>query len=215
MGGQSVMEIIFREIREFGEGLIFLDQHPSKISLYALGNTYTTICMNLKHRSDINAMAQCMLLDKDRDILGSLEVGQAVVKLQGRIQRPFQISIPLFKIEKGKVTDEQVREHMRYSAPSIRDEDFIIDATQTYGNVEVNTNEAIQIANFLKDVQEYPDSGIAARYKRLSLSVRQGQKLRAKLSEKGLIEEDLDVTNKGRLSIIQLTPKGKATLAAA
>jgi hypothetical protein len=36
VGGQSVMDIIFREIREFGESLILLDQHPSKISLYAL-----------------------------------------------------------------------------------------------------------------------------------------------------------------------------------
>jgi len=28
VGGQSVMEITFREIREFGESLILLDQHP-------------------------------------------------------------------------------------------------------------------------------------------------------------------------------------------
>ena len=104
-GGQSVMDIIFREIREFGESLILLDQHPSKISLFAMGNTYCTICMNLKHKTDINAVAQCMLLDKERDILGSLNVGQAVVKLQGRIARPFQVSIPLFPIQKGKITD--------------------------------------------------------------------------------------------------------------
>jgi hypothetical protein len=51
------MEITFREIREFGESLIILDQHPSQISLPALGNTYCSICMNLKHKTDINAMA--------------------------------------------------------------------------------------------------------------------------------------------------------------
>ncbi|MFC1781389.1 ATP-binding protein [Planctomycetota bacterium] len=211
VGGQSVMEIIFREIREFGESLIFLDQHPSKISLYALGNTYTTICMNLKHRSDINAMAQCMLLDKDRDILGSLEVGQAVVKLQGRIQRPFQISIPQFKIEKGKITDDLVREHMKKIALNDPDEDFIIDATQSPEDLEIEKRKAEQI-NFLKDIQDHPESGIAVRYKRLKLSVRQGQKMKTKLIEQGLIEEHHKTTNKGRLSIIQLTPKGKAAL---
>ena len=211
VGGQSVMEIIFREIREFGESLILLDQHPSKISLYALGNTYTTICMNLKHRSDINAMAQCMLLDKDRDILGSLEVGQAVVKLQGRIQRPFQISIPRFKIEKGKTTDEHVREYMQHIAPSLPEEDFIIDASRFPEDLEVKKSKAEQV-NFLKDVQDHPDSGIAARYKRLKLSVRQGQKIKTKLIEQGLVEEHLETTNKGRFSIIQLTPKGKSTL---
>jgi hypothetical protein len=41
VGGQSVMEITCREIREFGESLIILDQHPSMISLPALGNTHT------------------------------------------------------------------------------------------------------------------------------------------------------------------------------
>ncbi len=121
-GGQSVMDIVFREIREFGESLILLDQHPSKISLYALGNTYCTICMNLKHKTDINAMAQCMLLDRDRDILGSLEVGQAVVKLQGRIARPFQIQIPLFEIQKGSVRDSDVKKHMQDIAPPIVEE---------------------------------------------------------------------------------------------
>ena len=85
VGGQSVMEIIFREIREFGESMVLLDQSPSRISLPSLGNTYTTIAMNLKHRTDINAMAQCLLLDQDKDMLGSLEIGEAIVKLQGRI----------------------------------------------------------------------------------------------------------------------------------
>ncbi|GAG68722.1 unnamed protein product, partial [marine sediment metagenome] len=108
VGGQSVMDIIFREIREFGESLILLDQHPSKISLYALGNTYCTICMNLKHKTDINAMGQCMLLDKEREILGSLDIGQAVVKLQGRIARPFQIDVPEFVIRKGKISDAYI-----------------------------------------------------------------------------------------------------------
>ena len=92
IGGQSIMEITFREIREFGESLIILDQHPSQISVPALGNTYTTICLNLKHSRDVSAMGQAMLLDtKERDILGTLEVGYAAVKLQGRGARPFLI----------------------------------------------------------------------------------------------------------------------------
>jgi DNA helicase HerA-like ATPase len=213
VGGQSVMDIIFREIREFGVSLILLDQHPSKISLYALGNTYCTICMNLKTRTDINAVAQCLLLDKEKDILGSLEVGQAVVKLQGRIAHPFQVSIPEFVIEKGRITDTYVKKHMQGIAPVIAEEDFRLPA-DTDGDSTMSKKadlaKNLELA-FLRDVREYPDSGIAARYQRLGLSVRQGQKLKARLIEQGLIEEHMDTTNKGRLSIIQLTPKGKAT----
>jgi hypothetical protein len=217
VGGQSVMDIIFREIREFGESLILLDQHPSKISLYAIGNTFCTICMNLKHKTDINAMAQCMLLDKEKDILGSLDVGQAVVKLQGRIARPFQITIPEFKIEKGKITDNYIKQHMHNIAPAFEEEDFRLptgnNSHQTKQTMDANA-KPVEVAEtaFLRDVLENPESGIAARYKRLDLSVRQGQKLKSKLLIKELIEENQETTRTGRLRVIRLTEKGNALL---
>jgi len=72
---------------------------------------------------------------------------------------------------------------------------------------EVSKTRDNEIA-FLKDVQQNPESGIAARYKRLGLSVRQGQKLKAKLSEDNLIEERQETTKNGRLIIVKLTGKG-------
>ncbi len=211
VGGQSVMEIIFREIREFGESLILLDQHPSKISLPALGNTYTTICMNLKHKTDINAMGQCLLLDKEREILGTLDIGQAVVKLQGRIAGPFQITIPEFIIEKGKITDALIKRHMQYIAPAFPEENFRISTIKS--NIEVASQPETEplhnsMLAFLRDIQQYPNSGIAERYKRLEISVRQGQKLKAKLLEHALIEERQETTKTGRLKVTQLTEKG-------
>lgn len=205
VGGQSVMEITFREIREFGESLIILDQHPSQISLPALGNTYCTIAMNQKHKSDINALSQCMLLDKDKDLLGQLRVGQAIIKLQGRIARPFQIMVPEFVVKKGEITDNHVKEHMQHIAPALSDQDFpTVRAVVNSNSMENSDNEI----PFLKDVQDYPKSGIAARYKRLDLSVRQGQKLKARLLEKELIEENQETTKTGRLRVTRLTEKG-------
>ena len=63
-----------------------------------------------------------------------------------------------------------------------------------------------------KHVKEYPDSGIAARYKRLGLSVRQGQKLKAKALELSLAHERPETTRTGRQTLTQLTQKGKAVL---
>ena len=62
--------------------------------------------------------------------------------------------------------------------------------------------------SFLKDVREYPDSGIAARYKRPGLSVRQGQRLKDELVAKGMIEEHQETTGTGRLSRVSLTTQG-------
>lgn len=214
VGGQSVMEIIFREIREFGESLILLDQHPSKISLPALGNTYTTLSMNLKHKSDVNAMGQCMLLDKERDLLGTLEVGQAVVKLQGRSPRPFVIQIPHLQIQKGSVTDADVGHHMRDIAPAWPSEDFRVGGVQagilpqSLDMPAEKTAPDLQQA-FVMDILKQPDSGIAHRYKRLGISVRQGQKLKACLCGAGIIAESEEITSTGRKKILTLLPKAQ------
>jgi len=218
-GSESVMEITFREIREFGESLIILDQHPSQISLPALGNTYCTIAMNQKHRSDINALAQCLLLDKDKDLLGTLKVGQAIVKLQGRIARPFQIKVPEFAVEKGKVTDAWIQEHMQHIAPALLP-DSPVSGYSVNGSrisepqVAPDSSQNLETA-FLKDIRQYPESGVAARYARLALSVRQGQKLLEKLLEQGLIEQSRQTIKTGRLRAIRLTKKGEALLAEA
>ena len=57
-----------------------------------------------------------------------------------------------------------------------------------------------------------PDSGIAARYKRLGISVRQGQKIKAYLASAGLIEEEETRTATGKTLIIRLTEKGQSVL---
>jgi len=223
VGGQSVMEITFREIREFGESLILLDQHPSQISLPALGNTYCTICLNLKHSKDVSAMAQCMLLEgAEKDILGSLEVGQAVVKLQGRVPKPFLIRMPEFEITKGTVTDEMVRVRMQphlatrttcYAQPWTVTN--AIEKPRPAGAVPPSapTQPEDDLAlRFLMDVQDHPDSGIAARYKRLGISVRQGQRIKTHLAAEGLIKETAIRTSTGRLLEIRLTDRGRQLL---
>ena len=109
-GEETVTDILLREIRELGESIICLDQHPSLISKPALGNTYTTFAFNLKHRGDISMMQDCLHLDGEQaGYLGRLEVGWAMVKLQGRWFLPFLVKLPLVTVQKGSVTDEGIR----------------------------------------------------------------------------------------------------------
>jgi predicted transcriptional regulator len=211
VGGQSVMEIIFREIREFGESLILLDQHPSKINLSALGNTYCTICMNLKHKTDINAVAQCLLLDAERQILGQLDTGKAVVKLQGRIANAFVVNIPEFHIEKGRITDKLIQEQMAGITEPFESEDFRLTGEDKQKTLKPEKIAPEQSA-LLRDIKENPQSGIAARYKRLGISVRQGQKIKEKLLSNKLITESIKTTDTGRRRSIELTDEGENIL---
>ncbi|MCA9445354.1 MAG: hypothetical protein KC964_31485, partial [Candidatus Omnitrophica bacterium] len=163
-----------------------------------------------------SAMGQAMLLDtKEREILGTLEVGKAVVKLQGRGTKPFLIEIPEFPLTKGVLTDEGVAKRM---GRVVLEPAFInatspsIEATPTSTPAPTDPVQDDLSQKFLKDIADNPESGVANRYKRLGISVRQGQKLKARLVEEGLIEDKLETSEKGTKRVVRLTEQGDQAL---
>lgn len=220
LGGESILETTFREVRELGQAMIVLDQHPSQIPVPVLGNAYAAICFNLKHRSDVSAISQAMLLqDEEKDVLGNLQVGQAVVRLQGRSARPFMIAVEEFPINKGAITDAKVMQHMTDLGllsvrQQIQQEVFVhthaVDERMPQqASPEPSPAPVDASMLFLFDVRQYPNSGIAQRYHRLGLSVRQGQKLKQHLVQQGLLFEQVELTSRGKLRAVRLTEQGE------
>ncbi len=212
-GGEAITDTILREIRELGESMILIDQHPSLISIPALGNTYCTITMNLKHRSDVNIAADCMLLDnEEKEYLGRLEVGYGIVKLQGRWFSPFLVTFPLIKIKKGIVTDEMIQRKMRgYSGYSSlwhgeNEEQGQIQDIPSGGKVAEEEKE------YLIDIVKNPFSGVVERIERLGISARRGNSLKELLIAKNSIEQKEISTRSGRIVLVQLTKKGSHLL---
>lgn len=108
-GAETIMETCLRQIREFGEALIVIDQEPSKLSNSIKANTYTKICFNLGNGKDILEMANSMGLDREEsEYLNLLEVGEAVVGLKGRFFVPLHVGFPKIEIRKGLVSDEDL-----------------------------------------------------------------------------------------------------------
>jgi len=203
-GNETIIETVLREIRELGEAIVIVDQHPSMISPVALGNTYTTICMNLKHKADINAMGSSMLLDTDeRDILGTLPIGTAVVKLQGRWMRPFQITIPHQKINKGDITDEKLNQLMR-----LQNADEVLGQSIEEKEIVLTNKEE----EFLLDIINHPFSGVVERYKRQLMSRRKGNTIKEKCLSNNLIETVDIPTRTGKIVLLQLTKLGQRLL---
>ncbi len=132
LGSETVVDLIFREIRELGIGILFTDQHPSLISYPALGNTSTQIYMNLgldaKHSSDILDSSNMLGLDYEREgrNIRKLPVGHGIV-LSRRIEfkDPFVVEFPLVPIKKGTVTDEMVKEMMDVDEEDLPEEKTI------------------------------------------------------------------------------------------
>jgi DNA-binding MarR family transcriptional regulator len=119
IGMETVMDLIFREIRELGLGVVYVDQHPSLISYPALGNTSTHIYMNLgldtKYSSDILDASNMLGLkyEEEGDYLRRLPVGHAFILMRRlAFPNPFLVSFPLVEIKKGAVTDVMIKKFM-------------------------------------------------------------------------------------------------------
>ena len=111
------------------------------------------------------------------------------------------IRVPEMKIPPPPITDDIIRAAM---APFIRSAEPRAEVQQ----VSLSDSEM----RLLKDIALATNSGVVARYTRLGLSGRQGDKAKRSLIEQGLIEETERLTPKGRTKSIRLTTSGKRIL---
>jgi len=187
--GEPITDVMLREIREFGESIVLLDQHPSLITITALGNSNTTICFNLKAEQDIQAAARCLLLDKnDYNFLGKLTIGQAIVKT-GRHPEPFSIEIPLITFNKGTVTDEHLKP---------------LPLSRTATKIECSYEEKL-----LKDVCLHPYTPLLQRYRRLKWNPRTGTMALQQAVKNKWVTPLLITRRKGRQKLLKLTQQGR------
>jgi hypothetical protein len=105
-GEETIIETSLRQIREFGESIIVIDQEPSKMSNSIKANTFCKITFNLGNGNDILDMSRCMMLDREETgYIDLLNVGHGIVKLKERVHKPMFMMFPVVSVEKGKVTD--------------------------------------------------------------------------------------------------------------
>ena len=208
-GRETVTDIILREIRELGEGVVLLDQHPGLISRPALGNTYCTIVLNLKHRADTRMLAESLHLSSEHiDLVTRLPVGQGLVRLQGRYTEPFLVAFDHLPLQKGTVSDRDVAA----SVPRwIRTQLCVpVRSDDAIKNTEQNTELTEEEAAFLADVAGFQDSPVRERYRRLGWGAAKGDTIQKSLLRKGMLR----VAGHGRkgTKLLALTEKAKAVL---
>ncbi len=124
LGTETVVDLIFREIRELGIGMIYIDQHPSLVSYPALGNTSTQIYMNLgldtRQSSDVRDASNMLGLNYDEQgyYLRRLPIGYGFMLCRGsEFNEPFLMQFPKFDMEKGSVSDSDIAEFMKDRIP--------------------------------------------------------------------------------------------------
>lgn len=239
-GEETVTDVLLREIRELGEGVILLDQHPSLISKPALGNTYTTFCFNLKHRGDITMIQDSLHLDAEQaGYLNRLDVGWSVVKLQGRWVYPFLVRLPHFQLHKGVVSDGDIRARHQ-PLPTLSGQAHLLtepdsepialngDPSGAVGTKDGHTRPipradkqvkrrcAIQLTTqelkLLQHVQDDSGYSVTERYQDLHFSSRLGDSLQHSLAARGLLRSLFIPVGTARVKALELTDPGRQVL---
>ena len=213
---ETILEMLFRQCRELGIGIVVIDQHPHLLSSAALGNTYTTIFLNQKDPADINkAAAVCQLDVDDKKYFSMLPVGQAIIKLQDRWMNPIHVQFPLINVNKGSVTDSILA---RYSAE--------ISSRQTHSPLEKSIQPIFNgfphilfdvtlekpALQLLYDILLHPLDGVRQRYRHLALSDKKGHRTKETLLRHGWIEGQLIEIGRTRKLILRLSEQAKKTL---
>jgi len=105
---ESVTDMIYREMREYGTCLICLDQHISKLSDTVKGNSACHIAFQQQLPQDVYDVSSIMQLSEKKEIFSQLPVGFAVVKLSERYTSPFLIKVPYTDLRNYTISDEDI-----------------------------------------------------------------------------------------------------------
>ena len=109
---ESVTDMVYREMREYGISLICLDQHISKLSDTVKGNSACSIAFQQQLPEDIREISSLMQLEDKRESFSRIPVGSAIVKLSERHTSPFLVKIPFTDLRNQTLSDEKIGQRM-------------------------------------------------------------------------------------------------------
>lgn len=214
---ETVLEMLFRQCRELGIGIVVIDQHPHLLSSAALGNTYTTIFLNQKDPSDINKAAAVCLMDADEKMhFSRLPVGQGIVKLQDRWTSPVHVQFPLVKVDKGSVTDAMLARYSAINQAKSTGSGRKTSVEPYFGQVPRIPQLYIALNDdafrLFMDILTFPADGVKVRYKRLHMSTGSGNRLKELLVNQGWLESQAIDLGQTRKTCLRLTKQATDAL---
>jgi len=110
---ESVTDMVYREMREYGTSLICLDQHISKLSDTVKGNSACHVAFQQQLPEDIYDISNLMQLSDNKEYFSKLVVGSAIVKLAERYTSPFLIKAPFIDTRVKRISNEDIKKRMK------------------------------------------------------------------------------------------------------
>lgn len=212
---EGLMNMLLRQCREIGIAMIVVDQHPHLLSSAALGNTFTSLCLNLRNPADVNKAAGLSMVrdDENKKYFSMLPVGHAIVKLQDRWRWPFVVQVPLVHVQKGAVTDTELRRYLRGDSTRSGRKAPGAGTSGRVQRIHVDDDPLEdQALLFLQDVLAHPEDGVKTRYRRLGMSGGRGNRIKHVLIDRGWLESAVIPVGRTRKLLLRLTQRARRAL---
>lgn len=149
---ESVTDMIYREMREYGTCLICLDQHISKLSDTVKGNSACHIAFQQQLPQDVYDISSIMQLPEKKEIFTQLPVGYAVVKLSERYNNPFLIKVPYTDLRNYTISDEKITSKMDCEIQGIEVE----KSDPEFREALIGDNPQIELQFEIQEMPEIP-----------------------------------------------------------
>ncbi len=181
---ESIPDMVYREIREYGVSLICLDQHISKLSDTVIGNSACHIAFQQMLSQDVYTVSNLMQIENKR-YFSMLPIGYAIVKLADRHYQPFLIKTKFFELKNKAVPDEYVKQRMlnTFSYKNIPFESAKEKIQEAFHATNINPSEKFLTSYINKTLVTYISEN---SQKGFSL-----QKIKDKLLQSGYNEIDI------------------------
>ena len=162
---------LLAEVRKYGEGLIIIDQSPSKLASDVLKNTNTKIIHRIHSKDDKNSVGDSMLMDdKQKDYLSALDVGHAIIFTENT-DRPVHIYVKnVSNTNSEDPSDDFV--HEKY-----------LERIKNYGNDSLKEIEILKLSressdffdklNYDFEDKEYLWNDISSKWQSLEKKIRE------------------------------------------
>lgn len=202
--GESYVISCIRRLREYGEGVILLDQCISTINDVVKSNTYTIIGMSQTGQKDRREMINVLGLNSEQaQAVHFLDVGQGIIRLGGRYPFPQLISFPLVKpknlsesqIDNINANDPRVLDLMNDVKPASDKDQLIASLPQSIPQYtiskesESNTNKKFEKSkDMLLDIFNRFDVASTVRASDFGLSASAADKIFKYIEREQLVD---------------------------
>ena len=210
----DILETIFRECREHGQGVTGISQQG--LPDYITANSAVQVYFGMQHANEIRTAKLSLFMDdKEQEFFNRIRVGESIAKIKDRMENPCVVRVPLVPRENGKVTDEWPRKRhadLPFLQPQMAEnpeKDRFY--TEVNNNSEKSKNASAE--RLLVDVHEYPLSSMTQRYTRLGINARYGNEFKEQLTAEEFVKPRKIFLNKEKwIMLLELTPKGRMRL---